>query len=341
MRGILSVLLILILIPVLWAQMAAHTVRTFVLDPQATETLLQDSGAYQELEQVVVLQLSAGLSGPGSPIAFSDVEVKSLVSKVLPADQIQALAETAFEGVHSWLLSGDVRPQVVLDLSRVQTALPGAVQAVVEKKVEALPVCTVQQAAQLAQTYKGGMPPCKSPDPAFNRTVVEKAISMSDLERMIPARLDVAAALEAQEPGFWQRYEEPLTRFRMGLSWIPYGWGLVGILLLLLTLLNLHAWHAPFGWLSAPLLIAGGTMLAVTWVGTGMLIPLLTGASVGDGPGGEGLARLAQMAAETLMLSLRNLGMLVALVGLGCLIVSVAGSVLSHRPQEPGEQAAS
>lgn len=342
LRAFLSTLLVLALIPTLWGQMAAHTVRSMILDPVATKAVIRDSGVYLQMERLLVQEVSAGLRNPENPIPFTEAEVSGLVGRVVPASRLQSLAEQAIDGLYQWFLTESLRPTLVLDLSPIRAELPGAVRAVIQAKVEALPVCSANQAAQLAVTYKGGMPPCKSPDARFNRMVIDSAMPTAEIEQLIPDRLDVAAELEdRQGSAFWEDLNTSLSLARTGLGLIPYGWGVVGVMMLLLLLLNMRTWYSPFGWLAAPLLVAGGLMLVTAWVGVGIVLPILTGATVAGTAGADVAASVAKIALGSLALSLRNLSLLVSLVGLGFLILAVAGSLTGSRPGGTDAQQAS
>lgn len=332
LRAFLSTLLVLILIPVLWGQMAAHTVRTMIIDPVATKAIIRDSGVYLQMERLLVQEVSAGLRNPQNPIPFTEAEVSGLVGRVVPSSRLQALAEQAIDGLYQWFLTESLRPNLVLDLSPIRAELPAAVRAVIQAKVDALPVCTANQAAQLAVTYKGGMPPCKSPDARFNRAVIDAAMPTAEIEKLIPNRLDVAAELEERQgPAFWEDLNRSLALARQGLNLIPFGWGVVGGLMVLLLLLNLRTWYSPFGWLAAPLLVAGGLMLVAAWVGVGIVLPILTGATVAGTAGADVAASVAKVTMGSLALSLRNLSLLISLVGIGCLILAVTGSLTGNR----------
>lgn len=335
LRKVLSVLLVLIIMSAVSGQIAAHSARELLADPAASKEILRQSGIYVQMETFLVDQLSAGFSQ--SDLQFTRAEVNAIVTGVLPAGRLQLMAEGAVEGLHTWFWSGAARPQIVIDLTESRQALPAVLRPIIRAKVEALPVCTTAQAAQVALTYKGGMPPCKSSSADFNRMVVDRAIPDTELQKMVPGRVDVTAELEAQNgPDFWPEMSASLANARYALNLVPYGWGVILVLLALLALLNLDRWYTPFGWMAAPLLLGGGLLLGVGLVGVNIALPFLQDAMVTGDAAGALVFSMIRAAVQTLFLSMRNISLIVSLAGLGSVIIAVAGKVMAPPADGPG-----
>lgn len=339
LRKLLSVILVLILFPLVVGQITASAARSLLSDSVFTKEVMRESGIYTEMEAFLVDQLSEGFQR--SAIQFTRAEVYSIVTGALPASRLQAVSEAAIEGLHKWFWSGASRPDVVIDLTGARRALPSVIRPIIVAKVEALPVCTAAQAAQLALSYSGGMPPCKSPNATFNKMVIDRAVSDADLENLMPARVDLAAELEMSNgPDFWRELSADIRSARLGLDMIPFGWGLIAILLALVALLNLDRWYTPFGWVAAPLLAGGSVLLLVGLVGVNLAVPMLRGTVVtGDAEGAFAIS-VMRAAVETLFISMRTISMIVALTGLGCVIVAVAGRMISPPGPDPRTTAA-
>lgn len=314
----------MILVPLLLAQMAAHTARSLVTDPESVKQVARESGVYAKVEQQLVANLTAGADRQGARLPLIQAEIRQLVRQVLPPTRVEAMGDRVADGMHAWLMGQRRRPDIVLDLSDVRREFPEAVRQMLYEKVAALPVCTPAQALQLLNSYGGGMPPCKSPDERINRSMVDRAVAEARVEEMIPTRYDLAAQFEAlYGPWFWQEAEVSVAGARVVLGLIPWGWGVIAILLLLLALLNLDQWWTPFGWIAAPLLIGGGLITLGALVAVAM-VPRL-------GPG-DWSSAIAFSLLHSAGIALRQTGMLVALAGLGCLVLAVAGRLISPPP---------
>jgi hypothetical protein len=234
--------------------------------------------------------------------------------------------EPVIDELYVWFWTGTERPQLILDLTEVRTAFPGVIRPILTAKIEALPVCSAKQAAQLAASYQGGMAPCKSPDPSFNRRVVETVATDAELQTLIPAKLDLGDRLDQGDGAdFWAETREELGGIRSLLTLIPFGWGLIGLLLVLLAVLNLDRRYTPFGWLAAPLLFSGLFMVIGGLIGPALADSIVQGSvTTSDLPPGAAFSAI-QVVADKLFGTMRNLGFGTALIGLGCAITAVIG----------------
>lgn len=331
MRKIASVLLVLLLIPLIWVQIAAQTARELLFDSSFTKSVVRQSGLYLQLERRLIDELAANFTGPQVPVEFTTKEVRTLISRVLPASRLQVLAEASIDGLHEWFVSGKARPDIVMDLTDVQLALPPALRQILETKVAALPVCTVAQALELARTHNGGMPPCRSGDPNFDRMVIDRAIRSSEVDRLIPPRFDVALEMELRGgQDFWVKKSRWFGTARLGVLATQWGWYVIAALFVALAMLNRRRWHTPFAWVAAPLLIAGAIVLTVGWIGVDVLLPFVDTLTAPTQSSDAVIYSLIKIGMESLAVAMRNLGMLISLGGLACLAISVAGRMSDH-----------
>lgn len=322
LRKFVSVILVLALGLILLVQITASAGRSLIRDAAFLKEIVRETGIYAELQADLVDQVAGSLEG--GEVAFTEAEMTTFVNGVLPAVRLQSLMESMIDGMHGWFWSDDPRPTIVLDLSEMRATFPGVVRPIITARIEALPVCSTAQAAQLAASYKGGMVPCKSPDAAFNRRVVERMASDAQLQAMIPERLDLTSQLEETNgPAYWAEARESFTKLRTALDLIPFGWGLIALLLALLALLNLDRWYVPFAWIGATLLAGGGLAVVGAILGTGLVYLMIQGADSSDG--GAQLIGLIQAGAERWVGIVRQSGLITALAGLGSVIIAMIG----------------
>lgn len=322
LRKFVSVILLLVLCPVLLLQLTASAGRSLVRDADLLKEIVQETGIYAELQADLVEQLAGSLDG--GELDLTEAEMTTLANGVLPATRLQTMLESMIDGMHGWFWSDEPRPTIILDLTQMRAALPEAIRPIIAARIEALPVCSATRAAQLAASYQGGMAPCKSPDPAFNQRVIERVASDPQLQAMIPERLDLTSRLEQSEgPDYWVDARESFTSVRSALDLIPFGWGVIALLLALLALLNLDRWYVPFGWIGATLLIGGSLALVGGMLGTGLASLMMQGAIEQEG-GGQVLG-LIQAGADRWFSIVRQGGLLTMLLGVGSVIVAVVG----------------
>ena len=336
-------LLVIIIVPLIWGQIAAHTARSLLLDPEFTKSVMQRSGIYNELDDVFAEVVVADIKYPQGAPPFTPAEVSTLITRVLPPARLQVMAETTIDGLYRWILRAEARPNIVLDLQEVRTALPPALKELIKSKVEALPVCTTTQAVQVARGYTGGLPPCKLSEPKLNQAIIDMALPVAEFEKAIPARIDVTAEVErSQGPRFWSETHQKIAGVRKSIDLIPWGWAVILLLLGVLGLLNLDHWYTPFVWIGVTLLTGGGILLlsslfVLSWVFTRFIAQ-----AVQTGKPTDALALSAiRMALDSVGVALRSLSMQVTLAGLVSLIAGVAGIVTKRPPSTPGAKAAS
>ncbi|HEY3367746.1 MAG TPA: hypothetical protein VGK74_22030 [Symbiobacteriaceae bacterium] len=267
------------------------------------------------------------------PNVVTAADVQFFVDQVLPSAQVQAVVETVIDGLQRWFVSDAPRPEIVLDLAFMRSALPGAVHAAMAAKVASLPACTPAQSQALLQDTDGEPLSCKPPDSVL-QALTDRMLPPDDLARL-PDQAAIAAMAEGTGgPAGWEQANARRSQARFYLSLLPWGWGVIGVLLLLLALLNRDRRYTPFGWIAAALLLGGGVPLLAALT-CARLLPYFVSSMTDGGPN----TGLVQIVLGTLLqwiaATLRNISLLVTLAGLGSLIAAVSG-VITNTP--PGVQ---
>ncbi len=321
----------MLLVPLIWAQIAAQSARELLLDPTFAKGVISQSGLYLQLERRLVDEFVAAFVGPQSPPQFTPGEFRTLINGVLPAGQIKALAEAAIDDLYTWFDSGKARPELVVDLTAVQQALPPALQQFVEAKVAALPVCTVRQALDLARDYNGGIPPCRSGNAEFDKMMIGRAIQSIGFDQLIPAQFDLVPEVERRYgQDFWTAKSRWFSAAHLVVLATRWGWYLIAALLVVLVMLNREKWHTPFGWASAPLLIAGLTVLTAGWIGMEVLLPFADTLATPTQASSAIVYSLVKATLESIAAAMKDMGLFISLGGLACLAVWAVGNRISR-----------
>jgi hypothetical protein len=335
----LSVALLLVLVSLLSAQITLHTAHALLADSTAAKRAVRSSGFYRQTEEALITSLASGLEGGDASVPVGAETAREIVRTVLPPGRLEAMGDATVDGLRTWLLGRTVRPEIIIDLSDIRRALPGALRSAVEAQVAQLPVCTPQQAAQLVRNTGGSIPPCRSADPKVNQALIDRALQPAAIEALIPARIDVAAQIEAANgPGFWDEANLALRNVRFALGLVPWGWVAVCSLLLLLWLLNRDRWYSPLGWAGVALVLGGGLPLLAGWGILQWIVPGMAPSRMGN-PAETGLAAMAQALLTAMATSLRNLSLMVLLMGLTFVAVALYGAIRGERSERPGAPA--
>ncbi len=143
--------------------------RVVVAVPVA-KRLLRESGAYQKaMDQVVDTLLKQNLSGPiALPLGSSVTpdEVRPLLRQALPPDFVQQQAEAMIDEMVPYLVGDRTTFRIVVPLQTPKDKALVAIEPLVTQKLrqrwDALPACTVQQAADLLkQSSIAAIPTCR------------------------------------------------------------------------------------------------------------------------------------------------------------------------------------
>ncbi len=335
LRKTLSVLLVLILVPVLMGQITAHTARDMLLDAAFPQRIAREADLYVKLEAIITEGIVETALQQPSPLPVTRADIERFAREVLPAERIQRIAEDVMAGLHAWALGSDPVPELYVDLSEVREALPEAVRTIVTEKMAELPVCTQDQLAQLIGRTGSELPACRTDDPRLNQVIIDQVVAGLNVDQ-VPARVDLATVWQGDAgPAMWEENWYRLQEARLVLNAIPYGWAVVGFLLLLLALLNLDRWYTPFGWIGAVGLLGGGLVFVGAISLAGLALPAMAAAVVGA-PEAEVILDVVRAAISALAVPLRNNSFLVILIGLAAVIIAVVGAITAPKP--PSEE---
>lgn len=322
LRKSLSVILLLVIVPLLIAQIALQSIRTLLLDPAFPKQVMRESGLYAMVERSLVDRVVAEVRPEELGLPLTRQEIARVIQRVMPAHQMEQVGDQVMDGLYAWAWGSDPYPTLMVDLSDLRRSLDAAVRAELEARIEALPVCTREQAMQVALRSEAGMPPCKAPEKEQNRVFVDHVMQNLDLDRLLPRQIDLAAEIGAEGgPGFWEKVWDDLQLVRFVLNLIIWGWVLVTLLLLLLALLNLDSWHTPFGWVGAAGVLAGAPLALTGLGGAALLVPLAERAV-----GSSDLATTVVMTgAQRWSETLGNVSLTVLLLGVAAVALAVYG----------------
>lgn len=332
-RKILSVLLLLLIIPLLIAQITVHSLRSLLLDPTVPKQVMRQAGLYAEVEQSMVRGVLNRVRGQQESFPLPRERVARIINRVLPAQRLAQISEQLIDGLYTWAWSTDSQPVLLVDLSDVRRTLPNAVRAELEAEVAALPVCSAAQLRQLMLRPPTGMPPCKTSDEKVNAAFINQVVKDLNVEQMVPRQVDLAQELAGREgPRFWEEARQKLQPLRVVLNLVLLGWGVITILLLLLALLNLDRWYTPFGWAGAAGLLTGGPLVLAGLGGSNLLTPLVWSWVPGN-PGSQAAGAAVALTIQAVSAAVRNLSFTVLLLGLAAIAVAVFGMVNEHPPE--------
>lgn len=128
LRNAAVVLLVILLAVDIAAANALVAVDRTVLDPDFVTTSLEESGAYEQAEVVVLDQLpEEGLSGNDSPPVPIDLE--TVVSAAVDAEYLQSQLEPNLERAYAYLHGNADELELTIDLEPPKAAIVAAVEA--------------------------------------------------------------------------------------------------------------------------------------------------------------------------------------------------------------------
>lgn len=334
LRKTLSFVLLLLTVPLLFAQIAIHSVRSLVLDPAFPKQVMREAGVYTAVERSITDSLLQHVRSKQPDLPLSRERLSRIVSRVLLSLQLEQISERLIDELYAWAWGNDPQPVLLVDLTAVRRTLPVIVRAELEAEVEALPVCTLGQLPDLWLRPPTAMPPCKAADPKVNAAFIDQALRNMNLDQVVPREIELAQEMGGREnPSFWADTWEDLQLVRWALNLTLWGWLVLTLLLLLLALLNLDRWHTPFGWIGAAGILAGGPLVLAGLGATNLLTPVVVN-SLGGGAGQGAAAGAVGQAVRAVSETVRNLSFTVLLLGLAAIAVMVYGKMNDQPPED-------
>lgn len=134
----LSLLLFAILLPVVLVFGKADTIKQ----------TLQGSGIYSSAIDSALDSATKNASKDNS-LPFDDPQVRAVVKKAVPPEQIQSWSEQIIDSLYKWLNGSGTNPPINLDFSAVKQNLAGGLGDYAVARAKTLPMCTTVQLRQL------------------------------------------------------------------------------------------------------------------------------------------------------------------------------------------------
>ncbi len=125
------------------------TVMVFGTSGQIKQSL-KASKIYDNLVTNIVENAAKDSEGQGEESPFSQPAVQEAAKKAISPAFLQNTSEQIIDGMYSWLQSKTPQPEFNIDVSGVKQQFTSAVGDYVVARAKQLPVCTPQQAKQLA-----------------------------------------------------------------------------------------------------------------------------------------------------------------------------------------------
>lgn len=116
-------------------------VANFLGTPETLKQILKDSGAYDNVVDIVLDETTRQAKDDNS-IPISDEQIRTLVNDVFPAERLQAIVDNVADGTYRWLNGEAPQPDFKIDLREEKIALAKGVANYAAERIEKLPPCT-------------------------------------------------------------------------------------------------------------------------------------------------------------------------------------------------------
>ncbi len=333
LRRILALLLLVLFLPGFWALLSMNTVRTTVVRTEFLQSVLADSGVYQQVPALVAAQVAAPLRQSDLPLTPGQAE--AMVVRLLTPEQIRLLADPLVAGVVDWLHSDRELPQLELDLSGLKPALARELPPLLRARWDALPECTPQQLRALAGTAANSrsLPACRPPGPAGEQlwARLSQELDPQQLLAPLPDRINLLQPEAA--PQAMAHLQHLRNRYQTISRYLQWQWVALLVWLGLLGLLGWGRPYSPLGWIGTALLLCAlPLLLAQPLTGWGLD---QAGARLAAGVPGPQLAvikPLLGLTAGRIAAALRLQGLWLALPG----AAAVAAALVLHLRAQAG-----
>jgi len=119
--------------------------------PGTVKRLISESGLYDSLVPNV-LQQNKTISTSVGNISTTDPAIQKAVTAAITPDQVKRQTEGAIDNIYQWLDGAVSQPTFNIDFSSSKGSLATNIAGVVQQKAAALPACTPEQSAAIAQS---------------------------------------------------------------------------------------------------------------------------------------------------------------------------------------------
>lgn len=137
--------------------------------PTTIKESLDKSGIYDQAVKSVLDQTQQGVQGEpagegiAADVPLQDAAIRKAAEQAFSPDVLQRSAEQGIDGTYSWLEGDTETPNFAIDLTGVKQNLANAIGDEAAKRVQALPVCTLEQLRQLNPGTSPFDLPCQPP----------------------------------------------------------------------------------------------------------------------------------------------------------------------------------
>jgi hypothetical protein len=183
----------------------AWGVRTTVLQNEPWKASLREAKVYDRiLSDLATRAINDpkqfnGVSG-NSPLTAEDIS--SIAQTVIPPTFLQAQVERTVDLIFAVVSNKTSfeQAQLIIPLQDIKRRLPVAVQEVLVKKIQNLPICTAKQLSEFEKlkSLEGSLPPCR-PSNLDPQKIVGEAMKFDEVTKQIPDTIDLVAEIRKQD----------------------------------------------------------------------------------------------------------------------------------------------
>lgn len=314
LRTTLAIVLILIFVPLFWLQIGLQIARDTVLQPEFSKQMLRRSHSSEHLRTFI----SANLAETPDDAWLSAEDMVEIYDRLLPPERFYVMADDLIDGVYAWVYSDQMYPELLLDLRAVKQDVPPLLTDITRQRVESLPPCTAEQAAEMVGDGFEGLPPCRPAEVNVGELFdqVSDQLPVARLTADLPDYIDLGAQMQADPDQDWQHLIPIRTVVQRVHHLTPWGWVALALLLLLIGLSS-GGLLAGAMFRVAGALLAAGLPLTAAGIGAVVFSDLAT-TVIGSGP--EALAApLLSAVAQALAGRILHYGIVTTAIGALCL----------------------
>lgn len=121
-------------------------------NPDKMKRLLGDSGLYEKMPAVIYDDAVKSESTVSASIPLKDQEVRQAALEVFNPGFVQQNIETVIDSTYSWLEGKTDQPEFSIDIQDAKNQFATSVSDKLEKRLQALPPCTLSQLRQIENT---------------------------------------------------------------------------------------------------------------------------------------------------------------------------------------------
>lgn len=355
MKTVGSVLLTLITILLLPIVIVGWTLRTTTLESSFFITVMEESGFWESITEVIVDEYVTKELVNGDGIVPSDalqVQLKAMLEGVFSPVYLSGKSVEIFEEVDRWMNSKDSLTQldIKVNLGEIKAAVPVEFR----KSYESMPACTAAEILTFTTSENKQIPACRLPDQVLGIDTsslsdqVVDGVTAGILEQLegIPdefsTRAYFAGEIPAMQPTPEQllRWDRSMTEFRGNVNVFKRTLVVFTVILILSVLgagaVHIPAWRSVLRWITIPVFVEA-IFVFLFAVGAWTSAPVIGGSIVENLIASNGIAP----GIEQLVLGVLEVGLtlifvrMLAISGIVVLITLILFIISFFLPKEP------